>query len=137
VRRRYTGEEAAALAEATVAPPGRAVARRILGAAAPDLAYSLAECERERDRLRDILACERGERAPEGWTWSPFATWRRAAADPRTTAAIAWRHEQAPGTEWSWRVDRQRLGCCATALEAIEAADAALGLGAVVGAVSP
>lgn len=47
--RRYTGAEALALAEAVTGPTGRSHARRVLAAAAPDLARSLAECERDRD----------------------------------------------------------------------------------------
>lgn len=80
-------------------------------AAAPDLAYTVA-------RLHDILAAERGERAPEGWVWDAACqVWRNS-----TRAYYVRRGEV--GT-WCWYGEGHEWGRADTALEAIEAAERA------------
>jgi hypothetical protein len=92
----------------------------------------------ERDRLRDLLRCERGEWAPEGWTWErqsghtcPFG-WNfytnramppNALVYPNPGGGVGWR------AAWAWHVHIPNAGGFAeSALEAIEAAaDAARG----------
>lgn len=85
----------------------------------------------ERDRLRHVLSCERGEWAPAGWLWTPHDTWIRYATTglPGPSASV-WRHSDQNGVEWSWRVDKARRGECKTALDAIDAADRAAKEGA-------
>jgi hypothetical protein len=74
----------------------------------------------ERDRLRDLLDCECGKRAPEGWAWVPGyhdSEWQRGNAHvgPSTDH-----------THWYWRIGAWavdgRRGRADYALEAIEAA---------------
>ena len=120
--------------------------------AAPALARTVValseerdEARRERDRMRDILACERGERAPEGWYWAD-GQWNREGAD------FAWAVERNPcpfdddlsadcpwlPTTWTIRQARWQtesdikdvmvLTTHPTALEAIEQADKAAGV---------
>lgn len=93
---------------------------------AGDVVLLLAEV----DRLQLFLDCERGIRAPEGWTWCPHDTWKRYdASDPRQLIATVGRFANATGVCWEWRIDRKRRGEEKTALEAMEAADRAAGGG--------
>ncbi len=68
----------------------------------------------ERDRLRDILDCETGKRAPEGWTWfdTDWCWFRRGA--------LGWVEKRQ--NQWIIIKTRERFDY---ALEAIEAADRA------------
>lgn len=90
------------------------------------LGANLDAVRTERDRLRDILAAERGERAPEGWTrMSKFdCEWE----NQRTGM---WVDEIEPGKwqacRWSGQRELSVSDVVPTALEAIEAADRAAG----------
>jgi hypothetical protein len=114
--------------------PHRNEANERIIKASRSLAASIVELEAERDRLRDILRCERGEWAPEGWALisSVPLTWQRGDAyvvrERSNFGHLEWR--------WSIIVDRYDTdesprfvplarGSAPTALEAIEAADAA------------
>ena len=96
---------------------------RALFAAAPDLAATVIALSEERDRLRDVLACERGESAPEGWEWlSDNETWAKPGAEVFVE----------PYALGRWQVYVLVDGCArnieqkyAYAIEAIEAADRA------------
>lgn len=89
-------------------------------AAVDALTAELAALKEREGRLTDILAAERGERAPEGWRWED-GEWSRGELSvvPGPT-----------GTGWFW--GRTRRGSFyaevhhAYALEAIEAADRAV-----------
>lgn len=85
-------------------------------AAAPDLAATVIALSEERDRLRDILACERGEKAPEGWRWA--GTFWTTTHDRARVASIG--DGYAHTAIGQWCAERYP-----TALEAIEAADRA------------
>lgn len=81
-----------------------------------------AAAEAERDRLADILACERGEKAPEGWTWhraGEFAFWKRGD----------WVASSEPGSgKWGYgniNAGTEPADFHTYALEALEAADTA------------
>lgn len=95
----------------------------------------------ERDRLRDILDAERGERAPEGWTWHLIKNeswaddfndegvwaWRRGrntriVRSAKTGRWMAWTLMPGLRNSWNGQADESHTP---TALEAIEAADAA------------
>jgi len=85
----------------------------------------------ERDRLARILAVERGDKsaAPDGWR-SPLSNWYRGKNDNEglfcaTRRAGRCRHK------WDVYRDGELVadGFAATALEAMEAADAAAGVG--------
>lgn len=80
----------------------------------------------ERDRLRDILACERGEKAPEGWSFDhATCSWSMAGGTIvtfRVTGSFLDGSE--PFIRWEWIAGRT-FGASPTALEAIEAADRA------------
>lgn len=75
----------------------------------------------ERDRLRRILAVERGDAgaAPEGWRHTDRDGWRG-------NDTLVWCRQDPPGSvaHWSWTTDKER-GVAPTALEAMEAADRA------------
>jgi hypothetical protein len=88
---------------------------------------ALREVVNERDmlraevaRLRDILDAERGVRGREGWEWLPRDHAWRSLSD-----AWTWPHNQ-PG-KWQWDIPGGIGGEAPTALEAMEAADAARG----------
>lgn len=88
-------------------------------AAAPDLAVTVV-------RLHDLLAAERGERAPEGWTFH-HATCSWSTAEIKSTAfrvTGAFLDGSEPFIRWEWFAGRT-FGAAPTALEAIEAADLA------------
>lgn len=70
----------------------------------------------ERDRLRAILACERGESAPEGWRWE-WQTRRWINASTCTVVSAG---------SWFIGIDGPR-GTARYMLECIEAADRAAG----------
>lgn len=76
----------------------------------------------ERDRLARILAVERGDesQAPEGWRKG--ASWFRVG-DPICAAMSA--DLPGGGQGWRWDLNDGPHGYAATALEAMEAADAA------------
>jgi hypothetical protein len=83
------------------------------------------EARAERDRLRDILACERGERAPEGWRWSSSAICSRGGGDTgEPYASISRGSVDAGRPSWRWFCVGKE-GDAWTAIEAIEAADLA------------
>lgn len=77
------------------------------------------EVAAERDRLRDILRCERGEWAPDGWVWRPAERAWQSAIN------LVMLHDG--GWGWCFRkgTGRRGQGTAPTALEAIEAADKA------------
>lgn len=86
--------------------------------------------EQERDRLARVLRCERGEWAPEGWSYrASRSCWRGpvGAAVERTTVWANGR-EVAVWRWWRWTLDQHQIGegTAPTALEAIEAANAAI-----------
>jgi hypothetical protein len=90
---------------------------------ADDLLVLHDEVEAERDRLARVLAVERGDQtaAPDGWR-PAGASWLR-----RTSGALGAVSPQQLGHErsWTWSVN-DAIGRADTALEAMEAADAAL-----------
>ena len=98
-----------------------------LYAAAPDLAATVIALSEERDRLRAILAGERGEAAPEGWAWTTYdigggnthGEWQRRV--PGIVLALSvWRGKV--GT-WHWQVHPPggtQQSVASSALEAIE-----------------
>ena len=96
-----------------------------LAATAPDLARTVIALEGERDaalarvaRLERVLAVERGDasRAPAGWVGTPAGIgWDRGEAR-------VWRLTVG---RWRWRIGYGEIRDAATALEAMEAADAA------------
>lgn len=77
------------------------------------------EVTAERDRLRDILRCERGEWAPDGWVWRPAERAWQSAIN------LVMLHDG--GWGWCFRkgTGRRGQGTAPTALEALEAADKA------------
>jgi hypothetical protein len=90
-----------------------------------DLLVLHDEVEAERDRLARILAVERGDQtaAPDGWGHGFAYAWQRRAADHRLIV------DRCTGTSWSWAARAPSVtvsGHAPTALEAMEAADAAL-----------
>lgn len=94
------------------------------------LCESLARVLGERDRLARILAVERGEegQAPEGWTCPHGGAWYTGEDDD--VSPFAW-VERARGEHGRWVWDAtcgglDRKGEAPSALEAMEAADAAL-----------
>lgn len=118
-------------------------------AAAPDLAATVIALTAERDRLRDILDCETGRRAPEGWTRNDidpkregiawYRRWEADGSEPgeddTDTTRVAWvRHDsEADMTTWCWEIEAPTLGVFgkrvahgegfALAYEALEACD--------------
>lgn len=94
-------------------------------AAAPDLAHTVITLEAERDaalarvaRLERVLAVERGDasQAPSGWVGTPAGIgWDRGKA-------CVWRLTVG---RWRWRIGFGEVHDAETALEAMEAADAA------------
>lgn len=98
----------------------------------------LAEVEAERDaavaradRLARVLACERGEWAPEGWVYSfSQGQWMHIADPFRKVWRNGWmrRPDGSGYVAWGWEAwigGEQIEGVAPTALEAIEATDAA------------
>jgi hypothetical protein len=90
-----------------------------------DLERQLGEVEAERDRLARILAVERGDvaMAPDGWGHGFAYAWRRQAGESRLIV------DRASGGSWSWTtrtLNATVSGHADTALEAMEAAEAAL-----------
>ena len=87
-----------------------------------------AELVAERDlwmqqvrRLNDILACERGERAPEGWVFDRrSASWLRGPYHIKQEGPGSWEVHRGPDQPNDLLFDAVN-----TALEAIEAADLA------------
>ena len=107
---------------------------RILRAVAD--AAERAQAERdalraERDRLARILAVERGDEsaAPEGWTMTRPGRWSHPYTDD--AHACVYLLDTGPN-QWGWYVSapdagRNHSASAPTALEAMEAADAARG----------
>lgn len=65
------------------------------------LARTVVAVSEERARLLDILACERGERAPEGWEWCPpvpSAATERLWMSPGLTLGFVVHHDG----KWHW-----------------------------------
>lgn len=106
-----------------------------------DLAATVIALTAERDRLREILACERGERAPEGWEWclvrdeawsddfDDEGAWvwcrgrdTRIVRSAQTGRWMAWTLTPGLRNSWDGQAPKDHLP---TALEAIEAADRA------------
>lgn len=88
------------------------------------LLVQVAGIEAERDRLAQILAVERGDesQAPEGWEVAGGMWWKRA--ENMDVSAVLMRRTP---RGWDWVVFHGNvLGYQPTALEAMEAADAAL-----------
>lgn len=90
------------------------------------MARTVVALSEERDRLRLILACERGEWAPEGWVRNKFDhDWNNPGTDMRVD-------EIGPGRwqayRWSGQHDLPVGDEMPTALEAIEQADKAAGV---------
>jgi hypothetical protein len=93
-----------------------------------DLLVLHDEVEAERDRLARVLAVERGDQtaAPDGWRW--VGTWSRYDVIADTGAAVTLSTSGAQRW-WSWDCSGpggRASGRESTALEAMEAADAAL-----------
>ena len=90
-----------------------------------ELARQATRAEVERDRLRAILACERGEKAPEGWEWVDHEdAWIKTGMNTRVDRHEAGRWQ---AYRWTGQEERELTEVQPTALEAIEAADIALG----------
>ena len=91
------------------------------------LTDALEEVRAERDRLARTLACERGEWAPKGWTCAEVGTpdqWTRPWGEERTALV-----RRVRGRRWRWQTsgwEPATVGYAPTALDAIEAADAAI-----------
>jgi hypothetical protein len=96
------------------------------------------EARDERDRLRAILACERGEAAPEGWAWTvehEEGSWVRTTAERRADVNLCAHPDEASTgrLRWHWwwvsggyeDPEVHSDGWADSALEAIEAADRA------------
>ena len=89
-----------------------------------DLVEGVEALVGERDRLVDVLKCERGDEsgAPEGWAWTPDKTgtfgWSKGQ--------IAYTAQCRNG-EWVWSIlSGGGMGGTPTALEAMEVVDKAL-----------
>lgn len=117
----------------------------LLAAANRALVEQVAALEAETARLRAIIAAERGLAAPEGWVsngegWSNFGDeWDDNSRHARPVSRGAWNGQEfLSGTWWEWSIDeriggllmpgRRGRGYAPTALEAMEAADAAAGV---------
>ena len=111
------------------------------------LRAALDEADRltaERDRLALILRCERGEWAPEGWERNDWdrdvigytryvgPTGETSPCDGKSERWGQWVYRDSPKSAWTWDIDECEegrtieTGTTPTALEAIEAANAAL-----------
>lgn len=80
--------------------------------------------KKERDRLRLILACERGEWAPEGWEWTVDVNCHGFWFGRTVSDAQGWPTSVRRMTTKGWSHDGGRT-VRPTALDAIEAADRA------------
>jgi hypothetical protein len=98
---------------------------------AVDRLRRIAELTAERDRLARILAVERGDEsaAPEGWGRVRDDLWSRQYA-ARVWAHVILLDPGEPNSEWEWSIYSPTSTISSratTALEAMEAADAARG----------
>lgn len=100
-------------------------------AAAPTLAATAIALESENERLRRMLACERGDAsaAPEGWRFD--GDWvrkgdlvTRVIDHSGSSVTVSWFYR-----DWSVQGSDAKHSRAETALEAMEAADAARGQG--------
>lgn len=115
----------------------------LLAAANRALAEQMAALEAEVARLRAVIAAERGLAAPEGWRPEGLG-WLHPGDNSGNNDRYVWPDghdtsngkDRREGTWWGWVVDervggrliRSVRGLAPTALEAMEAADAAAGV---------